>query len=170
MAFVESFPFIAAPTCHTLILGSMPGVASLARQQYYAHPRNAFWPIMTELLGIARDCDYAARTQALAAAGFGVWDVLKACIRPGSLDTSIETASIVPNDIAAFVAAHRNLRRIACNGGKAAQLFHRHVRPRLDALPHASEFMSLPSTSPAHAGMPYIEKLRRWSALMAPTT
>lgn len=144
----------------------MPGVVSLSRQQYYAHPRNAFWPIMTELLGVARDSDYATRTSALAAAGFGLWDVLQACIRPGSLDTSIETASIVPNDIVAFVATHPELRRIACNGGKAAQLFRRHVLPLLDAATaDPLEFIALPSTSPAHAGMPYAEKLRKWSVL-----
>jgi hypoxanthine-DNA glycosylase len=166
VAYVESFPAVAVSACHTLILGSMPGIASLERQQYYAHPRNAFWPIMTELLGVARDSDYAARTAALAAAGFGLWDVLQACVRPGSLDTSIEPASIVPNDIAAFVAAHAGLRRIACNGGKSSQLLRRHVLPRLDTATRQLEIIALPSTSPAHAGMPYAEKLRHWSVLI----
>ena len=165
MAFVESFQPIAAPHCHTLILGSMPGVASLVRQQYYAHPRNAFWPIMTDLLAVDRNSDYNTRIQALAAAGFGLWDVLKACVRPGSLDTSIETSSMIPNDIAAFAVAHPELRRIACNGGKAAQLFRRHVLPLLDTTTRPIEFIALPSTSPAHAGMPYAEKLRKWSVL-----
>lgn len=165
MAFVESFPAIAGAGCHTLILGSMPGVASLARQQYYAHPRNAFWPIMTELLGIDAGSDYAARTAALAAAGFGLWDVLKACVRPGSLDAAIETTSIVPNDIAAFAIAHPALRRICLNGGTAARLFRRHIEPRLE-IP-TLEIIALPSTSPAHAGMPYAEKLRCWSVLIA---
>jgi hypoxanthine-DNA glycosylase len=167
MAFVESFPYIATPACHTLILGSMPGVASLARQQYYAHPRNAFWPIMVELLAMDPRADYATRTAALAEAGFALWDVLKACIRPGSLDTSIDASSIVPNDIAAFVATHPELRRIACNGGKAAQLFQRHLLPLLDSTARPIEIIALPSTSPAHAGMPYAEKLRRWSVLAA---
>lgn len=167
MAFVESFPYIATHSCHTLILGSMPGIASLTRQQYYAHPRNAFWPIMTELLEIAGDSDYTMCTEALAAKGFGLWDVLKACVRPGSLDTSIDNASIVPNDIAAFIDDHPALRRICFNGGKSAQLFHRHVEPQLQLAGRPVELIALPSTSPAHAGMPYAEKLRRWSVLMA---
>lgn len=166
MALVESFPFIAAPHSHTLILGTMPGVASLTQRQYYAHPRNAFWPIMAEVAGFDPRADYATRTGALAAAGFAVWDVLKACIRPGSLDTSIDAASIVPNDIAAFVAARPALRRIACNGGKSAQLFRRHILPSLDTGSRPLEFIALPSTSPAHAGMPYAEKLRRWRAAL----
>lgn len=168
MALVESFPFIAAPHSHTLILGTMPGIASLTQQQYYAHPRNAFWPIMGELLAFDPRADYATRTAALAAAGYALWDVLKACVRPGSLDTSIEPASIVPNDIAAFVAAHPALHRIACNGGKSVQLFRRHVAPLLAADARQLEFIALPSTSPAHAGMPYAEKLRRWRAALLP--
>jgi hypoxanthine-DNA glycosylase len=165
-AFVESFPFIATPACHTLILGSMPGVVSLAHQQYYAHPRNTFWPIASELLGIDGDSDYALRTQMLATAGFGLWDVLQACIRPGSLDASIDTASIVPNDIAAFIAKHPALRRICFNGATAARLFRRHVQPGLAPQAQPIEYLALPSTSPAHAAMRHAEKLRLWRALL----
>lgn len=165
-ALVESFPFIATPACHTLILGSMPGVASLARQQYYAHPRNAFWPIISELLEIGVDSDYAVRTQALATAGLGLWDVLKACIRPGSLDASIDTASIVPNDFPAFIADHPALRRICFNGATAARLFRRHVQPVLGPQAEPIEYLALPSTSPAHAAMRHAEKLRLWRALL----
>jgi hypoxanthine-DNA glycosylase len=164
---IESFPAIAARHSHTLILGTMPGVESLRRQQYYAHPRNAFWPIMTELLALDPGADYAMRTGALAAAGFAVWDVLKACIRPGSLDAAIDATSIVPNDIAAFAADHPSLRRIACNGGKSAQLFRRHIEPQLERAGRHVEFIALPSTSPAHAGMPFAEKLRIWRAALS---
>lgn len=164
---IESFAAIAAPHSHTLILGTMPGVASLRHRQYYAHPRNAFWPIMAELLAFDPGADYATRTGALTAAGFAVWDVLKACIRPGSLDTAIDATSIVPNDIAAFAADHPALRRIACNGGKSAQLFRRHLQPQLERAGRRIEFIALPSTSPAHAGMPYAEKLRIWHAALS---
>ncbi len=93
MSRVQSFPPIAAPGARLLILGSMPGAASLAAGQYYAHPRNAFWPILAALCHFPADAPYAARVAALQAAGVAVWDVLQSCVRPGSLDTAIERSS-----------------------------------------------------------------------------
>lgn len=167
MTVIESFPAIETADCHTLILGSMPGVASLARQQYYAHPRNAFWPIMMELLAIDATADYETRINILAANGFALWDVLKACIRPGSLDAAIETASIVPNDIATLLERQRGIRRIFFNGGTAARLYRRHVQPALGAVNDHIEYVALPSTSPANAGMRYVDKLQAWQAVLA---
>jgi hypoxanthine-DNA glycosylase len=165
MLIIESFPPIAAANCHTLILGSMPGVMSLAAHQYYAHPRNAFWPIVTEILAIDPNSDYATKTKKLAEMSIALWDVLKSCVREGSLDAAIEPASIIANDIPMFLNEHRTIRRIAFNGGTAAKLFRRHVQPLLDTDKNHIEYLALPSTSPAHASMRHAEKLRAWQAI-----
>jgi hypoxanthine-DNA glycosylase len=161
----RSFPPIAAPDARLLILGSMPGRASLAAGGYYAHPRNAFWPIMAQLLDFAADAPYGERTAALCRAGIALWDVLHACRRPGSLDSAIDRESLEANDFAAFLAAHPGIRHIFFNGSAAATLFHRHVRPGLGGpLP---AFTRLPSTSPAHASRSLADKLAAWQAVRA---
>ena len=109
MAEVCSFPPLCGPRARILILGSMPGRASLAAQQYYAHPRNAFWPIIEAALGIDRDLPYAQRCRQLIAKDIAVWDVLQSCFRPGSLDADIDPASIMPNDFATFFADHSHI-------------------------------------------------------------
>jgi TDG/mug DNA glycosylase family protein len=167
MLAIESFPYIANTDCHTLILGTMPGKISLAQQRYYAHPRNAFWPIIGALFDIDPHSDYSHRTVQLAAKNIAVWDVLQSCVRAGSLDAAIETTSIVPNDIAAFLNTHRAVQRICFNGATAAKLFRRHVQPLLGSGVNHIEYLALPSTSPAHAGMRYEEKLRAWRVITA---
>jgi double-stranded uracil-DNA glycosylase len=159
----RSFPPIARPDARILILGSMPGQASLAAGQYYAHPRNAFWPIMATLLGFEATLDYPARTRALAAAGIAVWDVLHSCRRSGSLDSSIEAESLVVNDLARFLARHRAIEHIFFNGSAAEALFRKH----LGAHPGTARLhlARLPSTSPAHAGLSFEQKLLFWSAV-----
>src|SRR5690606_17885165 len=97
MPRVQGFAPLAAARARIVVLGSMPGVASLRQQQYYAHPRNAFWPIASAVYGFDAAGAYAARSAALAASGIALWDVLQACVRPGSLDADIDPASIVPN-------------------------------------------------------------------------
>lgn len=133
----------------------MPGVMSLERQQYYAHPRNAFWDIMGALFGAGRELPYAQRARLLKTNGVALWDVLDACVRPGSLDADIRDAE--PNDFAAFFAKHRQIERIAFNGGAAAKLFRRHVEA-----PAGIELIQLPSTSPAHAARSLKEKCAAW--------
>lgn len=162
----RSFPPIAATQAHTLILGSMPGRDSLRATQYYAHPRNAFWPIVTTLLGASATTDYAARIELLRTRGFALWDVLASCTRPGSLDTAIDPASIVPNDFAAFFSHHPHIDRVFFNGATAAALYRRHVVPSLDASSRAIASARLPSTSPAHAGLPFAAKLDAWRAIL----
>lgn len=152
----EGFPPIAAPDARILVLGSLPGERSIAAQQYYAHPRNAFWPIMKTLYGV--DGSYDERCDQLKAHRIAVWDVLASSVRPGSLDARIDMDSARANDFAAFLAAHRQLERIVFNGRKAEQLFHRFVESPGPAI----DLVGLPSTSPAYAAMPFSGKLDRW--------
>jgi double-stranded uracil-DNA glycosylase len=157
--FIHSFPPIAAEDARVLVLGSMPGAASLAAGQYYAHSRNLFWPIMGALFDARPELPYVARVERLQAAGVAVWDVLASCVRPGSLDTAIERSSAAPNDFRAFLAAHPGIDRMFFNGTMAEQSFRRLVLPRLPRVP---AMQRLPSTSPAHAARSFEEKLRAW--------
>lgn len=134
--------------CRVLLLGSMPGVASLQAQHYYAHPRNRFWPLLAELCDFDPALPYAQRMQALNSAGVGLWDVIGRCERRGSLDADIVRGSEVPNALPALIARLPALRLIGCNGGAAMQAFQRWVLPQLEAPPAV---LALPSTSPANA-------------------
>lgn len=163
-----------APTCagnsgqkpRVLILGTMPGRMSLEKQQYYGHPQNAFWRIIGELLHIDAKADYATRIQQLTEKHIVLWDVLKFCVRESSLDTDIERDSEVPNDIVQLLKTHRTIQRVCFNGAKAAQLYRRHILPQIPENFRAIEYSPLPSTSPAHAGMRYAEKLNAWRVIL----
>lgn len=161
MTRIESFPPIVTEQSKVLILGSMPGEASLRAGQYYAHPRNAFWRIMGELFGAGPSLPYWERVARLNAVGIAVWDSLHACIRLGSLDSSISAE--VANDFPAFFAKYPRITHIYFNGSKAETVFHRRVLPALPNMPQA--FTRLPSTSPAHAAVPFDEKLQAWSVV-----
>lgn len=161
----RSFPPLQSADAHTLVLGSMPGQASLAAQQYYAHPRNAFWPIMGRLFGAEPQLAYPLRVQRLLAARIAVWDVLGACVRPGSLDSAIRPDGQEANDFAGFLAEHPGVGRIFFNGAAAEQLFRRLVLPGLEL--GERRLRRLPSTSPAHAGMRFDDKLAAWQAVAA---
>jgi len=162
---IRSFLPIAAGNAHTPILGSMPGVASLQAGQYYAHPRNQFWPILCELLDMDTALAYAGRVAAVHAARFAIWDVLAFCERAGSLDTGIRRASRVPNDFAAFLDAHRAITHVFFNGGEAEKSFMQLVAPVLSGT--SLIYRRLPSTSPAHAAMTFKQKLAAWRAILA---
>ncbi|HEX5611889.1 MAG TPA: DNA-deoxyinosine glycosylase [Burkholderiales bacterium] len=159
----RSFPPIADGRSRVLVLGSMPGGESLRANQYYAHRRNAFWTIMSELLGFDAQLPYETRVRALRSAGIALWDVLHSCKRDGSLDSSIEAASETANDFRAFFQAHPAIRAVFFNGAKAQSAFEAHVRPALADL--ELRYQRLPSTSPAHAGMPVAMKLKAWRAV-----
>ncbi|TXK64930.1 DNA-deoxyinosine glycosylase [Alkalisalibacterium limincola] len=160
------FPPLARPDARILVLGSMPGRRSLDEARYYAHPRNLFWPFMARVAGFDPGLGHEARVEALLRAGVALWDVLAACERPGSLDTAIRRASERPNAIGELLHAHPGITLVACNGGKALQLFQRHVRPTLaDALKARIEILGLPSTSPANASIPLAERERAWMRL-----
>lgn len=143
----------------------MPGVASLEAQQYYAHPRNAFWPIVDAVLGIDRGLAYDERCRRLTSRGVAVWDVLRSCYRPGSLDADIRADSVIANDIPGLLETHPHIDRIGFNGGAAENLFRRHVLPVLTAADRVS-LVRLPSTSPAHASMRLAEKVERWRSFL----
>lgn len=158
---IHGFRPVARRDARVLVLGSMPSAASLAAGEYYAHPQNRFWPIMGELLGFDPRAPYRKRKAALVSAGIALWDVIGSCVRAGSLDSAIAEDSIVANDFAAFLAAHRRIGRVCFNGRKAEAAWRRHVLGGMAFAP-ALDYRRLPSTSPAHAGMGYRSKLRIW--------
>lgn len=162
----KGFPPIANAHARVLILGSLPGQVSLQRQQYYAQPHNAFWKIMGRLFGAGPELPYEERVQRLVRNGIALWDVCASAQRPGSLDAAIVHSSVVPNDLAAFIESHPRVGLICFNGGKAADLYRRRVLPGLPTTVRAIRYETLPSTSPAHAAMPFEEKLTRWVAVL----
>lgn len=163
---VVAFPPLVGEAPRLLILGSLPGVRSLAAGEYYAHPRNAFWPIMGALFGAHPELPYAQRTATLTAAGVAVWDVLAQARRPGSADAAIELDSAHVNPFAEFLVQHPGIRCVAFNGGAAAALYRRRVLPQLAPALTQIPLQVLPSTSPAHASLSLAAKLRRWRALL----
>jgi hypoxanthine-DNA glycosylase len=165
---VRSFPPVSDARARILILGSMPGEASLRARRYYAHPRNGFWPIMGELLGFAvAEADYEERCGHLTEAGIALWDVLAACHRSGSLDASIVTSSMVVNDFAAFFDRHPRVTRVCFNGGMAERIYRRRVLPSLAPGAAGLTLRRLPSTSPAHASLTLADKTAAWRDLLA---
>jgi hypoxanthine-DNA glycosylase len=144
----------------------MPGIASLEAGQYYAHPRNAFWPIMNRLLASGEKTlpAYEERTCRLLDSGIALWDVLLSCRRPGSLDSSIERGSEVANDFDHFFQQHGELKLVIFNGTKAEKLFARHV----PGLPVGIDSCRMPSTSPAHASLSLEDKLEIWRTCLQP--
>lgn len=154
VALLQGLAPVARRDARLLVLGSFPGVASLGARQYYAHPRNQFWPILSALWGV----DLVARpyTRRLAEAqrhGLAIWDVYAACRREGSLDSAIEAA--LPNDLAGLAARLPRLAAVAHNGGESARAMR--VTRALGLPVHR-----LPSTSPANASWSFERKLAAW--------
>lgn len=168
MTLIRSFAPVADAQARVLVLGSMPGAESLRAGEYYAHPRNAFWRIMGDLVGASPELPYAARTRRLRQAGIALWDVLAACVRKGSLDAAIDERSIIVNDLVSFLAGHHHISHVFFNGATAERCFCIHVQPALEA--GALKLQRLPSTSPAHAARSYAQKLRAWRSLLRPLT
>jgi len=160
---IHSFPPSAAPNAEILILGSMPGGESLRQKQYYAHPSNAFWKIMGELMGFSMEAPYAERLDALRKNRIALWDSLKSCRREGSLDSDIKDA--VPNDFAEFFEKHPKIKKIVFNGKSAQRLF---LKFNAELVPGNIRMTSAPSTSPAHASMTYPQKLAEWKKALTP--
>ena len=161
----RGFAPIADAGARVLILGSLPGQRSIDAGEYYAHPRNAFGPVIEQLFGIPAAAPYAERVSGLKQRGVALWDVLHESQRRGSLDSAIEITAAEANGIAAFLDAHQQVCLVCFNGQKAAQLYRRFIVPDLSE-PHPDTVI-LPSTSPAHAAMPFAKKLDHWRIVRA---
>jgi hypoxanthine-DNA glycosylase len=149
-------PIVDANT-RLVVLGSFPGVASLAAQQYYGHPRNHFWPIVSAIWKLdLMPLPYAQRIEAMRVRGLGLWDVYACCEREGSLDSAIERARF--NDLASLKTSAPQLQAIAHNGGESARAI-KHTQS-LGVAVHR-----LPSTSPANASWSFERKLAAWRAV-----
>jgi hypoxanthine-DNA glycosylase len=161
------FSPIADRQSRVLILGTMPGNASLTAHQYYAHPQNAFWKIMGTLVGASQDIPYQSRLDALRSHGIALWDVLASCTRDGSLDSAIDASSITPNDFSSFFSRNPGIADVYFNGTMAEAFFRRHVLPSLGD--RQLNYRRLPSTSPANASMTYAEKHEAWKVIVSHT-
>jgi hypoxanthine-DNA glycosylase len=161
-ARVCSFAPIEDPEARVLILGSMPGAASLAAQQYYAHPHNRFWSIMGILYGADAQLPYPQRVECLRAHGIALWDVFASCARQGSLDAAIDQRTAVRNDIPGLLQRCRHIERICCNGTTAYSAFQRHFGPAVARAEPVLQVLRLPSTSPANASWSAARKLEAW--------
>lgn len=151
---------IEAPDARMLILGSMPGAASLAARQYYAYPHNHFWQLIFAMLGEADPAEYETRIGLLQKRKIALWDVIQSCERPGSLDKDIRDA--VPNNIPAFLFAHPDVKTVCFNGTTAQLTYDRHFQ-RLDDV----RYILLPSSSPVPRRniRTLADKLPAWIAL-----
>lgn len=175
MAWSQSFQAQINETTQVLILGSMPGVKSLQDNQYYAHARNAFWPIMQALFSIDAVIDYSQRLEQLNQQGVGLWDVYKRCYRPGSLDSNIDKNSSELNDFVSLLRRYKNIKAIFFNGKAAETAFYKNVIPVLEQGLDAERFENLsfhglPSTSPANAAMNIANKTLQWQVVQEALT
>ncbi|MGN6140718.1 MAG: DNA-deoxyinosine glycosylase [Ralstonia sp.] len=160
MTLKRCFPPVVDAHTRVLILGSLPGEASLAQSQYYAYKHNQFWRLAGEVIGEdLTGMEYTARLQALLAHRIGLWDVVAEAKREGSLDSKIRDHA--GNDLAGLIASLPELKVIAFNGGTAARIGMKAVGEIGDR----HTILKLPSSSPAYAAVPYAQKLAAWHAL-----
>lgn len=157
-----SFPPVADPDAKVLILGSMPGMESLLQRQYYAHPRNLFWPFMGEFFGAGLDLPYRQRIERLRTRRVALWDVLASCHRPGSLDASIDVESAQPNNIVGLLEDCPGVETIFFNGTVPEKLYLKFVQPAVKANGFDVRAIRLPSTSPANASVSRRQKRADW--------
>ncbi|MCY4043852.1 MAG: DNA-deoxyinosine glycosylase [Cellvibrionales bacterium] len=166
-SFHRGFAPVINQHTQVLVLGSMPSVKSLADQAYYAHPRNAFWPLMGELFDFNANDDYTSRLNSLLAVGVGLWDVYAACERPGSLDSAIVNSTAEFNDFVSLFAKYPEVRVLAFNGKTAFTRFERLAKNSHDLanfLKH-KKLLCLPSTSPANATLSINDKQVAWQSI-----
>lgn len=149
----RSFEPVFTPQARVMIVGSMPSVKSLADAQYYAHPRNAFWPILFDIFGQMPHNDYEGKKALIRDNGLALWDVAGCCEREGSLDSNMR--DIVYNDFSWLYAQCPHIHTVLCNGGTAHSLFVK------SGFAGGRQVMRMPSTSPAYT-MPFERKLSIW--------
>ena len=142
-----------SPEARVMIVGSMPSVKSLADAQYYAHPRNAFWPILFDVFGVTPTDDYEAKKTLIRDNGLALWDAAQSCEREGSLDSNMR--DVIYNDFAALYARCPHIHTVLCNGGTAHALFLK------SDYAGNRRVIRMPSTSPAYT-MAYARKLTIW--------
>lgn len=162
-----AFDAVESADARVLILGTLPGIKSLERGEYYAHPRNSFWWIMGELIEAAPESAYPERLRRLRLSRIALWDVCHAAERAGSSDAKIRLESVEPNDFKTFLANHPRIELICFNGQPAHKLFRRKVLPSLAGLRPIPQQV-LDSTSPANARLTREEKLARWRKCLNP--
>ena len=160
----QSFAYIADERTVRLVIGSMPGAASLAAGEYYAHKHNLFWRFAFEAYGAAFDVSqppaYALKTSLLREHGTGLWDAAAFCQREGSLDADIKNATA--NDFPALLSRYPQIECLLFNGQTAHKLFRRFYPELLEA----KRWLLLPSTSPANASVPLAVRREKWLAAL----
>ncbi len=144
----------------------MPSEESLRLQQYYAYPRNAFWPIVMTLLDQETDLEYAARVNLLINNHIALWDTLKSCVRAGSLDSSIVDSTVEANDFAWFYGNHPRIKSVFFNGKKSQQVYQKKVLPYLPEQVTELQYHVLPSSSPAMASLTRKQKIDQWRLIV----
>lgn len=155
-----SFPPIASAEIEILILGSIPGDRSIAENEYYGHPRNRFWRMLAGITDSPMPVSYADKKELLLRNRIGLWDVAHQAIRRGSLDSAIQQPE--PNDIASFIERHPKLKVIAFNGRKAEALYKQFFSQS-----NKIQYFSMPSTSPANAGITFDQLRERWGEIIS---
>lgn len=155
----KSFPPLVHSGAKILILGTMPGEESLARGEYYAHPRNAFWRILFDIYGAEYSADYKMKQRLIKQNNLALWDTVCECLRPGSLDSDIR--NIAPNNIPAFLRRHKTIKTVCFNGKSAEKFYYKYW-----AEAEGVRYAALPSTSPAYAAMSYKGKLSAWRRVL----
>jgi hypoxanthine-DNA glycosylase len=165
MSDIDGFAPIVSGNASVLILGTMPSEASLLRQQYYGHPRNAFWPIMSVLFSSDPELCYQRRKEVLIENRVAVWDVLRSCSRVGSSDSNINLATIVTNDFMDFFTEYKCIKRVFFNGRMAEKLYQKRILPTLNHRFSYLECQCLPSTSPAYASLKFEQKIEAWKVI-----
>ena len=155
---ISSFPPFIDDQSKILILGSIPGVKSLEKQQYYAHPQNKFWKIIFELFNEESTEDYAERISVLKRNHIAIWDVIDSCERKGSLDSEIRNEEA--NQIAELLEEYPNIKAIFCNGGKS----YKNLQKILGKNFRIPIFL-LPSTSPLHT-ISFERKFEDWKKII----
>lgn len=157
----ECFPPLVGKDPKVLILGTMPGRVSLEKNQYYAHPQNQFWRLLGAVLGLdMKAMDYDKRVKACEKNGVALWEVYASCEREGSLDSDIVDPE--PAAVPQLLRDNKTIRAVFCNGGTSWRAFQRHFA---ESLPSGVEAFGLPSSSPAHAGRTFEQKLEHWKKI-----